>query len=46
MEGKELVLNIRRIGLDMSKTAVRHAGEYQDSPISALSADSQEFIKG
>jgi len=46
LEGKELILNIRRIGLDMSKTTVRHAGEYQTSPISALSADSQDFIKG
>ena len=46
LEGKELVLNIRRIGLDASKTTVRHSDEYYTSPISALSADSQEFIKG
>ena len=46
LEGKELILNIRRIGLDMSKTSVRHSDEYQGSPISALSADDQEFIKG
>ncbi len=46
LAGKELILNIRRIGLDMSKTSVRHSGEYQGSPISALSADGQEFIKG
>lgn len=46
LSGKELILNIRRIGLDMSKTSVRHSGEYQGSPISALSADGQEFIKG
>lgn len=46
LEGKELILNIRRIGLDMSKTAVRHSDEYAGSPISALSADDQEFIKG
>lgn len=46
LEGKELILNIRRIGLDVSKTSVRHSGEYQGSPISALSADNQEFIKG
>lgn len=41
-----LVLNVRRIGLDWSKTDVRNAAEYQDSPISALKADSQDFIKG
>ena len=46
LEGKELILNIRRIGLDASKTTVRHSDEYYTSPISALSADSQEFIKG
>lgn len=46
LEGKELILNIRRIGVDLSKTTVRHSDEYNTSPISALSADSQEFIKG
>ena len=46
LQGKELILNIRRIGLDISKTSVRHSDEYYNSPISALSADSQEFIKG
>lgn len=46
LEGKELILNIRRIGLDMSKTSVRHSDQYSTSPISALSADDQEFIKG
>ena len=46
LEGKELILNIRRIGLDMSKTSIRHSDEYAGSPISALSADDQEFIKG
>lgn len=46
LDGKELVLNIRRIGLDVSKTSVRHSDQYQTSPISALSADNQEFIKG
>ncbi len=46
LEGKELILNIRRIGVDMSKTAVQHSDEYHASPISALSADDQEFIKG
>ncbi len=42
----ELYLNIRRIGLEMSKTEVRNADQYQDSPIQALNADSQDFIKG
>lgn len=46
LEGKELILNIRRIGLEMSKTTVNNSTEYHTSPISALSADSQEFIKG
>ena len=41
-----LYLNIRRIGLEMSKTQVRHAAQYQDSPIQALKADSQDFVKG
>ncbi len=42
----KLDLNVRRIGLEWSKTTVRHAAEYQDSPVSALKADSQDFIKG
>ena len=41
-----LVLSVRRIGLELSQTTVKHAVEYQNSPISALSADSQDFIKG
>lgn len=45
-EKKDLVLNIRRIGLEWSKTQVRHAADYEDSPVSALKADSQDFIKG
>ena len=44
--GTTLDLAIRRIGLEWSKTTVRHAAEYQESPVSALKADSQEFIKG
>ena len=43
---RSLVLDIRRIGLDLSKTDVRHAYAYQDSPVAALRADDQEFIKG
>jgi len=42
----ELYLDIRRIGLDLSKTQVRNAADYQDSPIQALNADSQDFIRG
>ncbi len=42
----KLDLNIRRIGLELSKTTVTHAREYADSPVSALNADSQDFIKG
>jgi len=42
----ELFLDIRRIGLETSKTQVRNAAQYQDSPIQALKADSQDFIKG
>lgn len=46
-EGKStLVLNIRRIGLDYSRTDVRHAAEYSDSPIAVLKASSQDFFKG
>ncbi len=43
---RTLSLEIRRIGLEWSKTDVRHAAEYQNSPVSALKADSQDFIKG
>ena len=42
----ELYLNIRRIGLELSKTEVRNSEQYQDSPIQALNADSQDFLKG
>ena len=41
-----LVLAVRRIGLEWSKTDVKNADAYQDSPVSALKADSQDFIKG
>jgi len=46
LEGKELILNIRRIGLELSKTQVGNAAEYTNSPITALNTDSQDFIKG
>ena len=45
-DGATLDLNVRRIGLEWSKTDVRNANKYEDSPISALNADSQDFIKG
>lgn len=45
-DGHSLALDIRRIGLDLSKTDVRHAAAYENSPIQALKADDQEFIKG
>ncbi len=43
---EKLTLAVRRIGLEWSQTDVKNAEEYQDSPISALKADSQTFIKG
>ncbi len=39
-------LNIRRIGLEWNKTQISNAGEYLDSPVSALTATSQDMIKG
>lgn len=42
----KLVLSVRRIGLEYSKTQVQNSAEYQDSPIQALKATSQDFIKG
>lgn len=43
---ESLTLAVRRIGLEWSQTDVRNADKYQDSPVSALKADSQTFIKG
>lgn len=40
-----LTLNVRRIGLEWSQTDVKNAAEYQNSPISALKADTQTFVK-
>ena len=45
-EDSKLQLSVRRIGLDWSKTQVQNAEEYQDSPVSALNATSQDYIKG
>lgn len=44
--GATLDLVLRRMGLELSKTTVRHAEQYADSPVSALSASNQDFIKG
>ena len=45
-DAAKLTLAVRRIGLEWSKTDVRHAAAYQDSPISVLKADSQTVFKG
>ncbi len=45
-DAAKLDLSIRRIGLELSKTDVTHAREYADSPVSALNASSQDYIKG
>ena len=39
-------LNIRRIGVDWSKTQIGHAAEYADSPVSAFTATSQDRVVG
>lgn len=39
-------LNIRRIGLDWTKTIVKDEAEYQNSTVSALTASDQETING
>ncbi len=39
-------LNIRRIGLDWTKTDMKNAEEYQNSSVAALKASDQENIKG
>lgn len=44
-DDSKLQLSVRRIGLDLSKTQVRNAEEYQDSPVAALNATSQDYIK-
>ncbi|MBS7386742.1 MAG: DUF3078 domain-containing protein [Alphaproteobacteria bacterium] len=41
----KLTLAVRRIGLEWSQTDVKNADVYGDSPVSALKADSQTFIK-
>ena len=39
-------LNVRRIGLDWTKTNMKNSKEYQNSSVAALKASDQENIKG
>ena len=39
-------LNVRRIGLDWTKTDMKNAEQYQDSSVAALKASNQENLKG
>ena len=39
-------LNVRRIGLDWTKTSMKNADEYQNSSVAALTASDQQNIKG
>lgn len=39
-------LNVRRIGLDWSKTSIHNPGEYQNSTVAALKASNQENVQG
>ena len=41
-----LKANLRRLGLEMSSTEVKHADAYKDSPVSQFNADSQTVIRG
>lgn len=47
-EGDPPVLNanFRRIGLELSSTNISNSAEYQDSPVTQLSSDSQTVVKG
>lgn len=45
-EKSPLVLAVRRIGLELSKTDVTNAAEYANSSVQALKATSQDYIKG
>lgn len=42
----QLRANFKRVALEMSSTSVENAEQYQDSPNSKLSADSETVIKG
>ena len=39
-------LNVRRIGLDWTKTDIHNPGEYQNSTVAALKASDQQNIQG
>ena len=39
-------LNIRRLGLDWTKTSMKNADQYQNSSVAALKASDQEDVKG
>ena len=39
-------LNIRRIGIDWTKTSIGHAAEYADSPVAAFTASDQDSFVG
>ncbi len=45
-EKSPLRANFKRVGLELSSTDVQNAQDYQDSPNSKLSADSETVIKG
>ena len=38
--------NFRRVGLELSSTSITHSREYQNSPVTQLSTDSQTVVKG
>lgn len=45
-QDRELRANFKRVALEMSSTSVDNAEQYQNSPNSQLSADSETVIKG
>ena len=45
-EPSSLKLNVRRIGLELSSTEVKHSQEYANSPVTQFTSDSQTVIKG
>lgn len=38
--------NFKRVALDLSSTEVKNAEQYENSPVAALSADSETIVKG
>ena len=45
-ENGNLRLNVRRVALDVSSTEVKNSDQYQNSPVSELSANSETIIRG